>query len=202
MMHLQTGPYLTQIKTLPQQGEQIIAHYDETSMVVYQAYNPTIGHFAVENGYFGGDFSYSRMSWIKPNFLWMMFRSGWGTKPNQEVTLAIWLQREAFDMILSQAVHSSYEPDHYTSKTDWERKGKTTDVRVQWDPDHSPTGGPLQRRAIQLGLRGETLRRYGREWIMKIEDISDFVATQRQNATPQRYDELIVPVERIYPTTR
>src|SRR5262245_58806343 len=25
------------------------------------------------------------MSWIKLNFLWMMFRSGWGTKPDQEV---------------------------------------------------------------------------------------------------------------------
>lgn len=201
MTSLKTEPYQSQVYQLPQQGKQIIAQFDEQSVVVYQAYNAAIGHFATREGYFGGDFSYKRMSWIKPNFLWMMFRSGWGTKSNQEVTLAIWLQREAFDSILSQAVHSTYEPDHYTRKSEWEHKGKTTDVRVQWDPDHTPTGGPLQRRAIQLGLRGETLRRYGREWIVKIENISDFVATQRQNATPHQYDKLIVPVERIYPAT-
>jgi len=27
------------------------------------------------------------MSWIKPNFLWMMYRCGWGTKEGQQVTL-------------------------------------------------------------------------------------------------------------------
>ena len=47
-----------------------------------------VGKIPVKNGYFGGAFSLDRMSWIKPNFLWMMFRSGWGTKEGQEVTLA------------------------------------------------------------------------------------------------------------------
>jgi hypothetical protein len=201
IMYLKTEPYLTQIETLPQQGEQIIAQYDEDTIVLYQAYNPAIGHFAAKQGYFGGDFSYSRMSWIKPNFLWMMFRSGWGTKPNQEVTLAIWLQRAGFEAMLAQAVPSAYDPNLYASQTEWKREGSKTDVRIQWDPDHSPTGGVLQRRAIQLGIRGETLRRFGREWIVNIEDISDFVATQRQNAAPPRYSELQVPVERLYPTS-
>ena len=54
-------------------------------VIVYQAYRPSIGTYAVEHGHFGGEFSYSRMSWIKTNFLWMMYRSGWGTKPGQEV---------------------------------------------------------------------------------------------------------------------
>ena len=30
-------------------------------------------------------------------------------------------------------------------------------VRLQWDPDHSPTYGKMQRRAIQLGLKGEVI---------------------------------------------
>ncbi|WP_082408799.1 DUF4291 family protein [Verrucomicrobium spinosum] len=51
--------------------------------------------------------------------------------------------------------------------------------RLQWDPDHSPTGGPLERRAIQLGLRGNMIRRYGRDEVVAIEDISEFVAEQR-----------------------
>ena len=29
------------------------------------------------------------------------------------------------------------------------------DVRLQWDPDHSPVGGNLTRRAIQLGLKND-----------------------------------------------
>lgn len=29
------------------------------------------------------------------------------------------------------------------------------EVRLQWDPDHSPDGGNLTRRAIQLGLKND-----------------------------------------------
>jgi hypothetical protein len=198
-MNLSIEPYFSQYEILPKTGQQLIAHYDDETIVVYQAYNRAIGHFADAHGYFGGDFSYSRMSWIKPNFLWMMFRSGWGTKPNQEVTLAIWLKRTAFDAILAQAVASTYDAAHYVNKQEWERQGKCTDVRLQWDPAHSPTGAPLQRRALQLGVRGETLEKYGREWMVQIEDISEFVAEQRSYATTEQYPKLQVPVERIYP---
>ncbi len=47
-----------------------------SSIVVYQAYRPEIGDFSVEHQHFGGAFSYNRMTWIKPNFLWMMYHSG------------------------------------------------------------------------------------------------------------------------------
>ncbi len=114
-MKLLTTSYLTQTAQLPQTGRHIVAQYDATSVVVYQAYRPEIAHFAVEHGYFGGEFSFSRMSWIKPNFLWMMYRSGWGTKAGQEVTLAIRIKRSAFDTILASAVHSSFVPEVYTS---------------------------------------------------------------------------------------
>src|SRR6476620_9141200 len=80
-----TENYATSILRLPKTGRHIIAQYNETSVVVYQAYRPAIAHFALEHGYFGGEFSLGRMSWIKPNFLWMMYRSGWGTKVGQEV---------------------------------------------------------------------------------------------------------------------
>ncbi|HBY80241.1 MAG TPA: DUF4291 domain-containing protein, partial [Cyanobacteria bacterium UBA11148] len=73
----------------------------------------SIGHFAAQHGYFGGEFSLKRMSWIKTNFLWMMYRSGWGTKADQEVVLAIWLKRSAFEEILAAAVPSSYVPELY-----------------------------------------------------------------------------------------
>ena len=87
-MKLKTEPYLDQKDRWPPSGKVILAQYDLDSIVVYQAYRPSIGHFAAQNGYFGEDFKLSRMTWIKPNFLWMMYRSGWGIKEGQEVTLA------------------------------------------------------------------------------------------------------------------
>src|SRR5690348_16250954 len=62
---------------------------------------------AVDHGSFGGDFSYLRMSWIKPSFLWMMYRSRWGLKEDRESIIALRLRREFFDRLLSEAVPSS-----------------------------------------------------------------------------------------------
>jgi Domain of unknown function (DUF4291) len=167
---------------------------------VYQAYRPAIGHFAATHGYLGGEhFSLTRMSWIKPNFLWMMYRSGWGQKEGQEVVLAVKIKREAFDSILAHAVRSSYNSDLYPTEKDWKRAVSNSNVRLQWDPDHSPTGGKLERKAIQLGLRGDMLDLYAREWIISIEDISKFVWEQHQNLVD--FSQLIVPSETIYPVT-
>jgi hypothetical protein len=80
-------------------GYHIMAQYDDEKIIVYQSYK-RIGDFAVKNQYFGGDFSLERMTWIKPNFLWMMYRNGWGTKEGQECVLAIHLKLEAFKRYL------------------------------------------------------------------------------------------------------
>jgi hypothetical protein len=197
-MILQTERYLDQKDRWPQSGRVILAQYDEDSIVVYQAYRPSIGNFATQHGYFGGDFSLTRMTWIKPNFLWMMYRSGWGTKEGQEVTLAIRLQRSAFDAILVQAVHSKYIPEIYENQKAWNHAVKTSNVRLQWDPDHNPSGGKLERRAIQLGVQGQVALKYSREWIVSIEDISEFVSEQRQHVVSKNYDELLIPSECVY----
>ena len=73
----------------------------------------------------------------------------------------------------------------------------TAGVRLQWDPDHSPSGAKLERRAIQLGLRGEALAKFAREWIIQICDISDFVALQRSNIGTHNRD-LFTPREEVY----
>ncbi len=200
-MPLSTEPYLEQAARWPKTGRHILAHYDADSIVVYQAYNASIGRFAAANGYFGGDFSLSRMSWIKPNFLWMMYRSGWGRKENQEVTLAVRLKRSAFDSILATAVHSDYVPKVYGSQDAWREASRKSDVRLQWDPDHDPSGAKQERRAIQLGLRGETLARYAREWIVAIEDLSEFVREQRAFVESHAYDRLLTPQEQVYPVS-
>jgi hypothetical protein len=166
---------------------------------VYQAFRPSIGLFAVQHGHFGGDFSFNRMSWIKPNFLWMMYRSGWGTKTGQEVTLAVWLVRDFFNELLSQAVPSTHDQSRFPSREVWQEAVATSSVRLQWDPDHDPSGAPLVRKAIQLGLRGEALRKYAERGVVRIADISEFVASQRPNALSGNHVELVTPVEKVYP---
>lgn len=198
-MLLRTEPYRSQRARWPATGRHILAHYDATTVVVYQAYAPGIGRFAADHGWFGGSFSYDRMSWLKPNFLWMMYRSGWGTKRDQEVTLAVHLRREAFDAILGEAVHSTHVPEVYESEAAWKARVARSEVRLQWDPDHAPNGAKEERRAIQLGLRGEHLRRYGRAWIVAVEDVSGFVEEQRAHLHAGSLDDLVTPAEDVYP---
>ncbi len=199
MMRVLAAPYQEQAGCWPGAGRHILAQYDDERVVVYQAYRPAIGRFAAAHGFFGGEFSLSRMSWIKPNFLWMMYRSGWGVKEGQEVTLAVSLRRAAFEALLAQAVPSAFDPRLYESDAAWRAAVAISEVRLQWDPDHDPSGAPLARRALQVGLRGDALRRYAREWVLGIEDLSDFVREQRPPAARAPYDGLVTPCETVYP---
>jgi len=191
--NLKLEAYASQAKRWPKTGRHILAQFDSESVFVYQAYRPEIGRFAAEHGYFGGAFSLGRMSWIKPNFLWMMYRSGWASKEGQEVVLAVRLKRAAFDEILSRAVHSSYVPDLYDSREAWSAAVARSDVRLQWDPDHGPKGQALERRAIQLGLRGATLAKYARDWILGVKDVTPFVREQAGKVA-----DLLTPREEPY----
>ena len=82
-----------------EQERKIYAKYDDKTIRVYQAYNNVIADEAIKLGTFGEHFSLTRMTWIKPSFLWMMYRCGWAEKENQERVLAIDIKREAFDEI-------------------------------------------------------------------------------------------------------
>jgi len=198
-MKIQTIQYTVLEKNIPQSGQHILAHQAEESLVVYQAYNHSIAEFALQNQYLGGPhFSYSRMSWIKPNFLWMMYRCGWASKENQERVLAIWLKKTDFETILSQAVFSSFKEDKYKDGEDWKTELHSKEVRLQWDPDHDPFGRKLNRRAIQLGLKGNALEAFGRGCIQSIEDITGFVQEQSAKLNTNRIADLLVPLESVY----
>ncbi len=194
-MILEVIPYLEQANTWPQSGYHIMAQYDDEKVVVYQSYRASIGNFAVTNQYFGGDFSFTRMTWIKPNFLWMMYRNGWGTKEGQEVVLAVHLKIEAFERYLRLAVYSSYQEEIYGNREQWAEAVKSSNIRLQWDPDHDPYGTKLERRAIQIGIRNEEIRKFSNEDILLIEDVSEFVAEQRVLVNLKRLDELRTPRE-------
>jgi len=69
------------------------------------------------------------------------------------------------------------------------------DVSLRLDPDHGPGGEPLERRAIQLGLRGRALRKLNDEHLVGVEDVSSIVAANRGVAR----EALMTPSERVYP---
>ena len=195
-MKLKIQNYKEQLQEWPQSGHHIMAQYDDEKIIVYQSYRPAIGNFAAQNQFFGGPFSLERMTWIKPNFLWMMYRNGWGTKEGQEVVLAIHLKREAFQTYLENAVHSSFKPELYDTYEAWQQKVKSSNVRLQWDPDHDPYGAKLERRAIQIGIRNQFIRSYAKDDILEIEDISAFVAEQYEFVKAKQLDKLQIPAER------
>ena len=138
------------------------------------------------------------MSWVKPNCLWMMYRSGWGTKENQEVTLALRVRRGFFDSLLAAAVPSSWEREQFATEEQLSREVGRSSVRLQWDPDHRPSGPKLERRAIQLGLRGEVLEAFGRRELLEVIDLSEFVAEQRARLSSGGVSALVTPRERVY----
>lgn len=189
--------YLDQVRSWPQSGRHILAQFDTDSIYVYQSYRASIARFAVEHQKFGGDFSFGRMSWIKPNFLWMMYRSGWASKEGQEHVLAVRLRRTFFDEVLRLVVPSYYDSRQCATRDDWQAAVATSEVRLQWDPDHDPAGKPVERRAVQLGLRGSILLRYGEQELVSVEDITPFVAEQRQHLR-DGFADLLTPEERVY----
>lgn len=195
-MKLQINNYEDQVKEWPKEGYHLMAQYDDEKIIVYQAYRPDIGHFAAKNQYFGGAFSMTRMTWIKPNFLWMMYRNGWGQKEGQEVTLAIHLRMDAFIHYLKQSVYSSFGNSGFDDHSSWKNALTSSSCRLQWDPDHDPSGEKLSRRAIQVGIRDELVSRYSREDIIEIEDLSPFVSEQYEYVKANDLAQLKTPKEK------
>ncbi|MVO09693.1 DUF4291 family protein [Flavobacterium sp. TP390] len=195
-MKIKLKKYTEQLLEWPKDGHHIMAQYDHEKIIVYQSYRKEIGHFAAENQFFGGAFSLDRMTWIKPIFLWMMYRNGWGTKEGQEVVLAIHLKLEAFERYLKNAVYSSFNQVAGITQEAWKDAIKSSNVRLQWDPDHDPYGDKLDRRAIQIGLRNEYIRTFSKEDVLLIEDISPFVAEQYEFVKSKDLDKLLIPEEK------
>ncbi|WP_024529720.1 DUF4291 domain-containing protein [Serratia fonticola] len=156
------------------EGRQIRAFYTKDFVRVYQAYSDTIADSALKNGTFvSPPFSMTRMTWIKPSFLWMMYRSGWGMKDkDQKRILAVDISHKGFKEILEQSITSHFSPEDYNSTDSWKNKIKESDVVVQWDPERDIQLNKLNYRTIQVGLRGNAVEKYVQEWILNISDIT------------------------------
>ncbi|MFI6286455.1 DUF4291 domain-containing protein [Streptomyces sp. NPDC051018] len=112
------------------------------------------------------------LTWVKPSFLWMMYRCGWGLKENQETVLAVEITREGFDWAVRNACLSHYASDVHPDRKTWKDELRRSPVRVQWDPERDLDLRPLPYRSLQLGLSGEASRRYADEWTVSITDVT------------------------------
>jgi len=180
--------------------KEIFARYDKQCIRVYQAYNPAIAREAITLQTFGGNFARNRMTWIKPSFLWMMYRSNWGTKKNQEYILAMDIYQSKFNEILQQAVLTSPDAPH-DSGIQWERAFGETEVYCQWDPDRDINGNAIHRAAIQIGLKGNILRDFLDEGIFHIEDFTPLVRKWNGQRKNGKLNTRNLPAEKIYPVT-
>lgn len=101
-----------------------------------------------------------RMTWIKPSFFWMMYISGWAEKENQERILAIDISLKGFEDILKETVISHFDDTLYSDRSQRKQNLESSEVRFQFDPARDIRGNPLERRAIQPGLKGYFVERY------------------------------------------
>lgn len=190
-------------KLLPQSGNCLSVYQFADSIVVYQAYKPAIANYAAENNKFGGaNFSFNRMTWIKPNYLWMMYRSGWATKADQERILAIRITNEGWEELLSHATISSFKKEYHKNEEEWKKELSVSEVRLQWDPNHDPYGNKINRKAIQIGIKGEMFAKFNDNMIIEIYDITNFVSKQRIYVEHKQLQHLEIPIETIYEPKR
>ncbi|MGW6458781.1 DUF4291 domain-containing protein [Streptomyces sp. NPDC055078] len=177
---------------------RIRARHTASTITVYQAYPPEIGRPAARDGRFPAAWQRDRMTWIKPSFLWMMYRCGWGAKDGQGTVLAVEITREGFAWALERACLSHYDRRLHPDHAAWKHRLKQSPARVQWDPERDLHLRPLPHRSLQLGLRGEAARRYADEWTVSITDITATAHTIRDRVRDGDLDAArqLLPPER------
>lgn len=181
--------------------QEIRADYDKNSIVVYQAYSKQIALNAIRENRFEAPFSFNRMTWIKPSFLWLMSRSNWGTKSNQEYTLGIRISRHYWEGALCQAILTYPDKNIYANGLEWEKDFRQAKVYVQWDPERTIRNAKLDNRTIQVGISRHLIREYNEEWIQEIIDYTPLVKKIHQLRKLGKYKEAkrLLPKEKIYP---
>ncbi len=180
---------------------EIRASYDNNSIVVYQAYPEAIAKPALARNKFVKPFSFNRMTWIKPSFLWLMHRSHWGTKKGQEKILAVRIKRESWDKALSLGVLTHPELKIHQNREAWRSLFDNAKIHIQWDTERSLRGAGLTYYSIQVGIGRECIEEYVNEWVLDIVDVTDNVKKIRSllKTGKERNAKNLLPLEKVYP---
>ena len=177
----------------------IFANYDDDGVFVSQAFKPKIVQVAVEQNKFGKGFGVDRISWIKPSLGWMLRRSKYATKHRMEAIAKIKLSHISWLEILHQSVPTHFDARIFSTEMEWQSALKNSDVIHQWDPERALNGKRLERQAIQIGLRGDVLKKYKDEYVIEVTDLTALAkeigyASKNRNPLPNE-----IPIEKEYP---
>jgi hypothetical protein len=183
------------------ESHEIRADYDANTIVMYQAYGNTIADAALAAGRFVAPFSFQRMTWIKPSFLWLMTRSHWATRSGQERILAVRITREGWQRALTLAVPTDPTCGGYGSDMAWREAFESAKVHVQWDTERSLQGAGLGHYSIQVGISRHLIREFANDWITSVTDLTPRVRKMRELLNARRIDKVtpLLPRERVYP---
>ena len=204
-----TTPNATQISDTASSRVQVFeGEFDDEGVYFYQAFNDKIAEYALKHQTFGGPyFNPQRMTWIKPSFAWVLYRSGYGYKKNQTRILKVKLSHDTVATILSRC--TCFEAGWRGGS----KIGECADGRIQWDPardlysaDKKVPRKMLSTRAIQIGVARSLSSLYV-ESILKITDVTQLAhqvcvahrMRKRRKAKELMEDlKLQLPVERPY----
>lgn len=182
------------------QPNRIRADFDARSIIIYQAYSDAIAGAALKANRFVSPFSMARMTWIKPSFLWLMQRSNWGLKANQNRILKVRITRAGWDEALSRSVLTGFEPRAHRDFLSWRQSFESAQVHVQWDPERTLRGADANCNSIQVGLSRAIIEKFVGEWTLSIEDLTPLVRKAHallQSGAAERARRLLPP-EREY----
>lgn len=180
---------------------EIRAKFDQKAISVYQAFSPSIATPALKHQKLVSPFAYDRMTWVKPSFLWMMYRSDWGQRAGQEKILEIKIKREYWEKALVEAILTTPEKHVYNDAKKWRKQLQKSNIRVQWDPERDIQNKRLHYKSIQVGITAKLAEEYAKKWIVSIEDKTPLVKEIYQKVLAGQWQkaEKQLPVERNYP---
>ena len=181
-------------------NHSVRADFNKNSIIIYQAFRPQIALPALDEQKFVAPFSFERMTWIKPSFLWLMARSNWGRKNNQHI-LGIRISREGWEKALNAGILTTPQPQIYGSYDNWQQKFSQAKVHIQWDPERNIFGKKSNLRSIQVGISRFMIREYVDDWIYEIIDYTPLtkkIYTLLQKGDSTKAKKLLPP-EKPYP---
>lgn len=179
----------------------INALFDQNAIAVYAAFDSSIANIAVARQQLLPPFSYDRMTWIKPSFLWLMYRSNWAQQPGMDRILRIWVGRKEWDNALREAILTTPEPHVYPDAKQWRQFADKARIKVQWDPERDIRNQRLQHKSIQVGITAALSEQYAKQWIRRIEDLTPLTHQIRNLVFQGKYNaaEALLPAENAYP---
>ena len=189
----------------PSPYREIRAHNNDSTITLYSAYNHSIASAALSSNRLSASpaFLMSRMTWFKPSWNWMMYRAHYSYKDsNQAHILGLELPRARFRDLLMGAVVCHSHGGKLTEKE------KGAEVRVQWDPERDvrvQVLGDGHVRSLQIGVKGETMRKVVEEWGGKLVDYTEMAKGMKKVVDEEKdvtWEEMVerglVPEERVY----